>query len=51
MNRDHVSIIGVLTTLALLVATGNGLWLAALFASSIYGGWRLGQHLIPAEAA
>lgn len=50
MNREHASIIGTFASGILLLFTGNMIFFLTLLISACYGGWKLGQRLIPADA-
>lgn len=49
MDRDALALSGIMISAAVLFLTANLLWFLPLLACSIYGGWRFGQRLIPAE--
>jgi len=48
MNRDYASI-GLFTlALFLLIAFTHPVWILALAGTGFYGGWRIGQKVMPA---
>ena len=49
MDRDAIALTGVVMSLILLLVATHALWLFTLGLSGLYGGWRFGQRLIPAE--
>ena len=49
MDYDAFALASVVVSLVALLLTANILWFMILIMSSTYGGWRLGQRLIPPE--
>lgn len=49
MDRDAIALSGIIVSAVALFLSGNALWFVPLIACSIYGGWRLGQRIIPPE--
>ena len=49
MDKDAIALSLVIVSGVALLATANLAWFAVFMVSSVYGGWRLGQRLIPAE--
>lgn len=49
MDYDALALAFVIVTGVALLVTGSLLWFFAFAISGFYGGWRIGQRLIPPE--
>ena len=49
MDRDAIALTGIVTSLVLLLVATHAVWLFTLVVSGFYGGWRIGQRIIPAD--
>ena len=49
MDRDAIALTGIVTSLVLLLVATHLVWLFTLVVCGFYGGWRIGQRLIPPE--
>ena len=49
MDRDAIALTGIIASLVLLLVATHAVWLFTLVVSGVYGGWRIGQRLIPPE--
>ena len=49
MDKDAIALSLVIVSAVALLATAHLVWFVVFMAGSVYGGWRLGQRLIPAE--
>jgi hypothetical protein len=50
MDRDFIAFAGVLLSVVFLFASGHMAWFIPMIVSAMYGGWRLGRRIIPADA-
>ena len=49
MDKDTIAIVLVIVSATGLLATANLAWFLLFIVSSAYGGWRLGQRIMPPE--